>query len=263
MGFFKACGVEFGKDPGAAAGSDRYLPITRYGVNTIRQESRETGRPIGELVEEEARTLAEILSQSKSGAVFDTLLFALREIMRNVVEHSKAPGIEYCAQYWPGNDRVEIAVIDRGIGLYKSLIRNESLKISSEKHALNMALLPGISCNVSLTGPHTITGSIWQNSGFGLFMTQRLCRFGGEFFIGSGDIARFLKGDWSRYLNFGFGGTAVMMVVKPSSIGNLNAALAQFELDAKHIARENNIRIPDASTASRRVRLDFRDLPRN
>jgi hypothetical protein len=261
MGFFRACGIEFGKEPGAAAGSERYVSITRNGVNTLRQESRESGRPIGELVEEEARTLAQILSQTRTGPVFDTLTFALREIMRNTFEHSRAPGVEYCAQYWPSIDRVEIAVLDRGIGIYKSLLRNETLKISSEKHALNMALLPGISCNVPLQGEVTITGNVWQNSGFGLFMTQRMCRLGGEFLIGSGEFARVLKGDYSRYVNFGFGGTAVRLVLKPSSIGNLNAALSQFEREAKSIARENNIRIPDASTASRRVRLDFSDLP--
>ncbi len=260
MGFFKACGIDFGKEPGATSGSDRYISVTRTGVSTIRRESEETRRPIGELVEEDARTLAQILSQTRNGPVFDTLSFALREIMRNTVEHSKAPGIEYCAQYWPSVDRVEIAVLDRGIGIHKSLLRNETLQISSEKHALNMALLPGISCNVPLQGPVTTTGNVWQNSGFGLFMTQRMCRMGGEFLIGSGQFARVLKGEYSRYINFGFGGTAVRMVLQPSSIGNLNAALGQFEKEAKSIARENGIRIPDASTASRRVRLDFRDL---
>ena len=259
MGFFRAMGIDYGRMPGAAPGGESYLAVTIEEIVSLRTEAKETGRPVGEMVDEKARDLAEILTRSKTGPIFETLSYALREIIRNTVEHSRSPAVEFCAQYWPMKDRVEIAVVDRGIGIYGSLIKNDTLHIKDEKHAINMALLPGISCNVRLGVP---LGSynIWGNSGFGLFMTQRMCRHGGDFFLGSGSAGRLLLKHDSRWVDFGFGGTAVRLVLAPSSLGSLNKALRSFEIQAKRIAKQNNIKIPDASSASRMVRLDFKDL---
>lgn len=256
MGFFRACGFEYGRAPGAAHGSDKYLPVTKQGVTEIRRESQETGRPLGELVEEDARTLSEILCQTSSGDLFTAMTFAFREIIRNTVEHSRAPGVELCAQYWAAKDKVEIAVIDRGIGLYQSLRSNPTLDIKDERHAINMAMLPGISRNVRQDKVEAVT-SVWQNSGFGLFMTQRMCRFGGDFFLASGQSGKYLQNEKSRWFDFGFSGTAVRLVMRPRDIGNIGAALKRFEDDAKRVARENNIKIPNASTASRMVNLNL------
>jgi hypothetical protein len=125
MGFFRACGFDYGREPGAAHGSDKYLPVTKQGITEIRRESNESGRPVGELVEEEARSLAEILCQTNSGDLFTIMTFAFREIIRNTVEHSNAPGVEYCAQYLAAKDKVEIAVIDRGIPARQSWLRTD------------------------------------------------------------------------------------------------------------------------------------------
>lgn len=260
MGFFRACGFDYGREPGAGYGNENHLPITKQGIVEIHSESKETGRPLGELVEEEARSLAEVLCREKSGELFTTMTFALREIIRNTVEHSRSPGIEYCAQYWALKDKVEIAVVDRGIGLHRSLLSNPTLKIQDERHAINMAMLPGISCNVRQDRVEQVR-SIWQNSGFGLFMTQRMCRFGGDFFLASGQSGKYLQNDVSRWFDFGFDGTAVRLVIRPRSLGNLRIALKQFEEDAQRIAKAENIRIPNASTASKMIRLDLYDIP--
>jgi hypothetical protein len=212
------------------------------------------------MVDEQARSLAEVLTRSKSGTIYETLSFALREIIRNTVEHSRSPAVEWCAQYWPLQDRVEIAVVDGGIGIFESLKKNTSLGIKDERHAINMALLPGISCNVRLDVKQKFT-SAWQNSGFGLFMTQMMCRSGGDFFVGSGASGRYLgQNSYTKWVDYGFPGTAVRLVIQPSRLGDLKKAFASFEMEGKRIAEANNIKIPDASSASRMVRLDFKDL---
>lgn len=192
--------------------------------------------------------------------MYKVLVFALREIIRNTVEHSRAPGVEFCAQYWKDVDRVEIAVVDRGIGIHKSLKSNPTLPISDERHAINMALLPGISRNVRQDEAEKGVKGIWENSGFGLFMTQRMCRFGGDFFLASGQSGKFLQNEKARWFDFGFEGTAVRLVLRPSSLGSLAHALKSFEEEAKRIAKANGIKIPNASTASRMVNLDFYDI---
>jgi hypothetical protein len=260
MGFFRACGFDIGKSPGEAIGNGNYLPLTKEGTSEIHAESRESGRPLGELVEAEARSLAEVLCRTDKGELYALMTFSLREIIRNTFEHSRSPGVEYCAQYWADKDKVEIAVIDRGIGLFKSLRSNPTLNISDERHAINMAMLPGISRNVRQDNKVEEFKHLWQNSGFGLFMTQRLCRYGGDFFLASGDSGKYLQNDKSRWFDFGFQGTAVRMVFRPSSIGNVTTALKRFDEEAKKIAKQNNIKIPNASTASMMIKLDFYDL---
>jgi len=259
MGFFRASGFDYGREPGAAQGNENYIPVTKQGITAIHSESKDTGRPLGELVEEEARSLAEVLCRTRNGDLYNAMTYAIREIIRNTVEHSKSPGVEFCAQYWAAKDKVEIAVIDRGIGLFKSLSTNPTLKIDSEQHAINAAMLPGISRNVRQDRPEPVT-SVWQNSGFGLFMTQRMCRFGGDFFLASGAFGKYLQNEKTKWFDFGFSGTAVRLVMRPSSIGNISLALKRFEDEGLRIAKANNIKTPNASTASKMINLDFYNI---
>lgn len=77
--------------------------------------------------------MAAMLCGSDSGAVFDTLTYSVRELMRNVVEHSEAKQFGICAQYWPTKGRVEVAILDRGIGLRESLKNNPHLDVTDDK----------------------------------------------------------------------------------------------------------------------------------
>ena len=164
--------------------------------------------------------------------------------------------MEWCAQYWPRYDKVEIAILDRGVGIRSTLATNPILSVKNDRNALDLALLPGISRNV-YPGSRQTEKNVWQNSGFGLYMTSRLCREGGDFFIGSGDCGVFLKSGQKSWFPFGFNGTAVRMVLRPSRIGNLAKALRKFSDDGEKIAKEIKIKLPEASTASRMVRTDF------
>lgn len=69
-----------------------------------------------------------------------------REIIRNTFEHRKCDSIAICGQYWPKKKMVEITFIDRGIGLYNSLISNLNYRnmIINDEDSINFALLPGI-----------------------------------------------------------------------------------------------------------------------
>lgn len=256
MGFFRAFGVQYGRQPAMSVGDGNYLTVTVKEVVSLRREAKDMGVPVGELVQEEAHQLAEILSRTKSGQLFDTLEYSIREIVRNTVEHSKSPVVEWCAQYWPRYDKVEIAILDRGIGIASSLRANPTLTIKSDRNALDLAMLPGISRNVYPGSPQVGT-NIWLNSGFGLYMTSRLCREGGDFFIGSGDCGVYMKHTQKSWFPFGFEGTAVRMVLRPSRIGKVARALQKFADDGERIAEEIKIKLPEASTASRMVRTDF------
>lgn len=257
MGFFQAFGLEFGKLPGEAKGSSRYLPLTIYDCETLIKRAAEKGTEVGDEVEEVSKHLAKMLC-SEDGAVYDTLAYSLRELMRNVVEHSNAAQFGICAQHWPSKKRVEVAILDRGIGLQASLRHNPHLDVSDDKRAVNYALMPAVS-GKAFKGARRQRGN-WANSGFGLYMTSRICRNGGTFFIASGETGMLIthKSEGKRYFQCAFEGTAVRMVVRTDQIAELKDALEKYRNEGYAIQSQyKEIVHIDPSAASLMLSEDF------
>lgn len=99
MGLFKSFGLNHGKDPGEASGNRNYIPLTRLRVDKILDDASNAAVHHGEIIEEESSRIASILTREHDGEITETLTYAIREIMRNVVEHGKASRIWYAAQY--------------------------------------------------------------------------------------------------------------------------------------------------------------------
>lgn len=265
MGFFKAFNLDFGNAPGEAKGGPRYIPITIQDVVAIQRDAVLGGEAVGQVVNGHALGLARVLAHEENGDLVETFRYSLCEIIRNVAEHSKSQNVVFCAQYWPTKDRAEIAILDRGIGIYETLKCNPHLNVESQQHALNLSLLPGVS-GKSFQGARRSPNSkfpdkkYWENSGYGLYMTSRMCRSEGSFFIGSHDSAVFLCGGEKRYPTFDFPGTTVRMVFKPSSIGKIKDVLQHFDVEGREIAKAIRGTVIGASAASRMLTSDFTEL---
>lgn len=258
MGFFRAFGVDFGDAPGEATGSGNYLPITVVNVRDIQGEAVQSGYAIGEVVDQEARRLANVLASRSKGELVDVFTYCLCEIIRNVAEHSNSKIVQFCAQYCPSQDRAEIVILDRGDGIAKTLRNNCSLGIEDERHALNLSLLPGIS-GKSHNGTKQTSKYGWHNSGYGLYMTSRMCRHGGSFFIGSHTSALALSAKTKTYFDFQFSGTVVRMVFRPSALGKIQEALARYNKEGMEIAKTIDGAVVCASSASRMIASDFEE----
>jgi len=257
MGFFKAFGVDFGNPPGGAKGSGSYLPITIEQVIDIQRDAVQGGVPIGQIVEDKARRLATVLASKGGREIVETFTYSLCEIIRNVAEHSESKSLQYCAQYWPSQDRAEIAILDNGIGIYKTLHKNPLLKIESDQHALDLSLLPGVSGKCKGNN-HSPAGG-WHNSGYGLYMTSRMCRHGGNFFLGSHSASIFLAGEKKQRYNFQFPGTVARLVFRPSALGQIQKVLTKFDLEGRAVAKIIEGTIVTALSASRMLRSDFKE----
>ncbi len=178
MGFFACFGASFGKAVGEALGDINYLPITELVTKDFLNSKGNTG--INESIDLESSRLARVLTRLGSGYTYDIVHYALREIMRNVFEHSGSKNLMYCGQYWPSRQRVEIVLADEGMGVADSLRYNPKFKGLSERDALHFSCMPGVSGNFrALRGEGPM--SVWTNSGYGLYMTSRLCRNVGGF----------------------------------------------------------------------------------
>lgn len=261
MGFFRAFGLNHGNRPGQAKGSSTYRPITDFDCTPYYQMAVQGGVALGELMEEEAKRMSSVLVQNVEGDLFDTLSFAIREMLRNALEHSQTKVIRVCAQYWPANDQVEVAILDHGRGIKASLSRNPFIKCQTDKDALNYALMPGVS-GTAYKGSKRMRDDMWQNSGYGLYMTSRICRLGGSFFIGSHADGLLLSADDSapngkKYFKFGFAGTCVRLIIKPSRLSNLSSRLKQFSLEGRLLAEKISGTVLEPSTASQMVTSDY------
>lgn len=175
-------------------------------------------------------------------------------------EHSQSKVFAYCAQYWPQQHKVELAILDTGIGLFRSLSQNPYLELINDQDALKYALMPGIS-GKTYEGVKIRLDDVWQNSGYGLYMNYRLCNEGGSFFICSGTRALNRSKDQNDnlYYNIGFLGTAIRLRLNTQNLRNVEEMIKQFgdegEAVAKHIGMGA---IPRASTMSRMLKNNFK-----
>lgn len=255
MGFFQAFRIDFGRMPGEAYGNSNYIPIKLFSCADIISKAQEEFKREGELVEQLSEELAKVLCQNDAGSIFEALTYALREIIRNVVEHSESSQFGICAQHWPSTKIVQAAILDRGIGIRKSLSLNPHLSLSSDIDAINMALLPGVS-GKAFKGKKQSKYDVWANSGFGLYMTSRMCRKGGDFFIASGQSGLFLQGVTKREINIPFSGTMIRLVFNTDSIQDLRSSLERFYEEGRSLALKNLNITP--SVASQMLSRDFK-----
>lgn len=188
MGFFSALDAHVigGKNTSGLrpfdSRSDDFLPITTVYTKDFKNEFGRGLIELNEAVDRETIRLTRTLTQLGSGYTFDTVQYSLREIVRNVFEHSGSDNVRYCAQYWRTTNTVELIISDFGMGIYNSLVRNPTFKNILERDALHFACLPGVSGNAQAMKERA-SSNPWRNSGYGLYMTSRLCRNDGDFLI--------------------------------------------------------------------------------
>src|SRR6185369_192527 len=143
MGFFSSFDLDYSL--GDLPGNSQYRPITKIHIADLREKAERLREDIRDTLERECFEIAAILLRTSSGNLQSTLAYSLREIFRNVIEHSKSDEMWYTAQYWPDNGLVELSILDEGIGIRQALQKNPHLKITCGLDALKLALLPGVS----------------------------------------------------------------------------------------------------------------------
>ncbi|CAG0949972.1 hypothetical protein ANAEL_00013 [Anaerolineales bacterium] len=259
MGYFQTCGFEIGKLPGQAHGNDRYLPITIMPVSKLQEQAKDQTREVGDVIEEYSQRLSCILLQQHNDPLAEMLSYTFREMLRNIVEHSKSDTIAFCAQFRQKAKQAEIAILDTGIGIRSALSNNPYLTINCDRDALNLALMPGLSGKM-YKGVRKDPYDGWQNSGYGLFAVSRLCGHGGKFTICSGDTALSLKPDKKEYHQASFQGTALRIILSATEVKNAKSILAEIIKEGDRQAKELNVEGAQASTASRMLSTEFNKI---
>lgn len=185
------------------------------------------------------------------------MTFVIRELLRNIPEHSQSRTIWYCAQYWPSHDLVELAILDEGVGISKTLADSYEFRklYKNDYEALKLALEPGVSGTFSSTRRSIGTGD-WQNSGYGLYMVSQMCaELGASFIIASGDSAiRIAKENGeikqTKY-DTHMDGTAIQIRICPSKNVNYDQVRRDILKRGEELARSKDYTIHSASKSSK------------
>lgn len=235
MGFFHMFGMDHGRQVGEAWGSENYLPVTCLERQSFYLDPSDKYEELPDLIQKDADRIALIISRDKinNKDMFDVLSYSIREVLRNVFEHSEADSLYYCAQYWPKSNKVEFAVSDFGIGIRRGLGLNPNFRFKTDKEAIEYSLLPSVSGKTHLPRQ----SNNWYNSGYGLYMTSRLARNGGNFVLTSGNMAVHLSRKTKSNYLASFPGTALRFNMDVSQIGDVKARLDQFRKEGAEIAK--------------------------
>lgn len=147
--------------------------------------------------------------------VRDAIQYCFREIIRNTFEHGETNSFWVCGQYWPTRNEAEIAIMDEGIGILKSLQSNRRISVKNCKDANLLALQPGMSKAIGLKQDPM---DIWQNSGYGLYVASTICAMtGGYFIVSSGDSAILINNNQQSEYKASQKGTAICLNIKTKS----------------------------------------------
>lgn len=256
MRFYRAVGINMGRDFSEDYGNQKYLPITCLKISDLREAGVANLERIQEVIVNKSKMMSNVLSQGNE-SYKKWLSYALTEIMRNIPEHSQADAIWYCAQYWPSYDLVELAIMDEGVGIRSSLLSNSAYKdiIHNDEEALKYAISPGISRTFA-PGGKNLSNDEWANSGYGLYMISRICaKLGGSFTIASGEASLKIDQNGSKidsescYLQ----GTAICMRVNLSKMKNYEEVARQILNLGESEAKENGRAIKSASKSTRSI----------
>lgn len=176
IGYFKLIGLDSGTDMRSECHTSNYIPVTEYSYLHFKNlADGDFMRTVQDYIAEEADELSKLFSAE--GQKNELISYSIKEIIRNVYEHSKADKLYIMGQYWR-NGNVQIAIMDEGIGLLNTL-KHKYSELSNDLQAIHAAIQPGVSGSDFSQNPN-------DNSGFGLYVISRLAEQLGYFVICSG-----------------------------------------------------------------------------
>lgn len=106
----------------------------------------------------------------------EPIRYVISEVVRNVLEHSEAPGGAFlAAQFFRSSGTLALGVADDGVGVRYTMSRYH--RVATDWDSLCLAMRPGVS------GTTARIGGTDYNAGAGLFFTKSIACASGNFFV--------------------------------------------------------------------------------
>ena len=241
LGFFQSVGFDIGLYREESEIGYYYIPIKRITAKQLHDTYQDT-IVLNEKVDLHAAALADTIVSGSPVQVRKAIQYCLREIMRNTFEHAKTDCLWVCGQYWPSRNEAEIAILDEGIGILRSLQSNSLIKVSTCQQANSLALQPGLTSKLGLKQDD----DFWHNSGYGLYVASTLCAISsGYFLLSSGDSAILINNQnhIQKQVEYEANqiGTAICLNLRPTNpnLRNFQKTLDAIVAEGEEKAKEN------------------------
>jgi len=176
MNFFDSCGISYPEN------FVRHPPDRRFvDFQIINRHESGLAESIGETVADclasgEDVTDFQFTDQPpEEGGFYSSLVYSVSELVKNVQQHSMGTG-HIIAQEYPSKDRVKVAIVDTGIGIWESFRASgspHSSKISSDADAIKVALDFQVSSKTHIPDPFS-REEVHENAGVGLTFLKGL-----------------------------------------------------------------------------------------
>jgi len=135
------------------------------------------------------------LSNTDRKDLYDYLYYMIGEVLNNALHHSLSPiGAIIAGQYFPNLKKIQICVVDRGVGFLSNLKRKYN--VYSESEAIKKALEKEVSCPPE----RPYSSSQVDHAGYGLFVLSEIIKHTqGKLKIISNDGAIYLNENGELY----------------------------------------------------------------
>ncbi|MBS3678941.1 hypothetical protein KGF86_01815 [Ornithinibacillus massiliensis] len=227
MGFFDTLEGSISRSSDLEYDGRTYIRIHSLTKKEIREYEFENGIDMADAVTHFASQMAQFLlhNRNSNAKTQEVLTYSLREIFRNVLEHSTANEIWCSGQYWQRNNTVEVVILDNGVGIKNTITKNIHLRehINNDLQAIKYAMLPGLS-GVAFERKGTTAPDYGypDNSGYGLYVTSEICSNHGEFLIASGESYLRITPEVRRKRSINHRGTAISLKLNLENINEVS-----------------------------------------
>lgn len=220
--------------------------VYNFNVDELRDESFEKMIYIGELIEEKAKDILEKYNLDIKTRNF--YAYILRELMRNVPEHSGAD--EFKVVCYRNKYEMAFKVCDKGVTIKESLNSNPRFNIVDDKSSVSFALKPGVTKSYKWDYSRD---DVWQNSGFGLYMVSSLMKKIGYFELKSGLGKIIVDNKGTNFMSSNkVSGTEVLIVIDTKIKINIPQTLKEISQEGSKLAISSTFSsYADKKTASK------------
>ncbi|WP_280769568.1 ATP-binding protein [Salipaludibacillus daqingensis] len=191
IGFFQMIGLSTNTQ--FKANGRTYISPTKVNLNELYERLRKKHENTETYFDDIASFLVETnlkFTDYKENTLVKSLIeYSIREMVRNIFDHSETDEYNYSSQYYEKDKRVEIVISDNGVGLRETVPFDMEYKWFNEisdRDAILRAIIPGITAKSN----HSYASETHKNTGFGLNIVKRIATHtGGDLTIVSGTLA--------------------------------------------------------------------------
>ncbi|MGE7946459.1 hypothetical protein [Lysinibacillus sp. NPDC093688] len=185
MGIFQKLGVS--SAPSFKSGGT-YLAPTKIVLDELYEKLSISNITVEEYFEQIAeKIVGKALDIAESSMeVNELFVYVVREIIRNIFDHSGSTHFYYALQCYRNTSKVEVVIADVGVGFKATVpfdVEEKWFDKDTDENAIKKALIPGLSAHTN----HAYAPEDYKNSGYGLALVSRIIqKTGGLFSIASG-----------------------------------------------------------------------------